>query len=207
MADSGQVPVQLLVSKLDARNPGRTLASVCNLGMVRASGAMAAALFVLGGCERSEPRRSAGTGIDSVPAVRPNDERPAPAQPPGSRPSADLREALEQLLRGPTAQQQAGDRHSWFSAETAGALRSVTVDSTGHATVEFRDLRPLIPNASSSAGSASLLAELDSAVFQFPGIRSVEYRMEGSCDLFWEWLQYGCHRVMRDSTIVSRVRG
>jgi len=168
---------------------------------------MIAALLVLGGCERSGPRRSAETGIDSVPVVQPNDEGPTPAQPPGPGPSADLRAALEQLLRGPTAQRPAGDRHSWFSAETAGALRSAGVDSTGHATVDFHDLRPLIPNASSSAGSALLLEELNSTVFQVPEIRSVEYRMEGSCDLFWEWLQYGCQRVMRDSTIGSRTRG
>jgi hypothetical protein len=182
------------------------LATVWNPGVLPAAGAMIAALLVLGGCERSVPRRSAETGIDSVPVARPNDERPTPAQPPGSRPSADLRAALGQLLRGPTARRPAGDSHSWFSAETAGALRSVAVDSTGHATVDFHDLRPLIPNASSSAGSAALLEELNTTVFQFPEIRSVEYRMEGSCDLFWEWLQYGCQRVMRDSTAVSRVR-
>lgn len=29
------------------------------------------------------------------------------------------------------------------------------------------------------------------------GIGSVEYRMEGSCDLFWEWLQYECRTVTR----------
>jgi hypothetical protein len=42
-----------------------------------------------------------------------------------------------------------------------------------------------------------LLQELNGTVFQFPEIRSVEYRMEGSCDLFWEWLQYGCRVVAR----------
>jgi len=161
---------------------------------------MIAALLVLSGCEASESRRSAEPGIDSVPVVRPNDERPVPPEPSGSRPPADLREAFERLLRGPVAQQQAGEKHSWFSAETANALRSAAVDSTGNAIVDFHDLRPLIPNASSSAGSASLLDELNSTVFQFTEIRSVEYRMEGSCDLFWEWLQYGCHIVVRDST-------
>lgn len=154
-------------------------------GVVRASGAIVAATLLVG-CEPSESRRSAETSGDSVP------ERAE------SGLSADLRAALEQLLRGPTVQPQTGDAHSWFSAETTGALRSATVDSSGHATVDFRDLQSLIPNASSSAGSTLLLEELNSTVFQFAGIRSVEYQMDGSCDRFWEWLQYGCHTVMRD---------
>lgn len=166
----------------------------------RASCALIAALLLLAGCEPSDSRRVPESGGDSVPLVDRNTERQAPAGPA----STDLRHALEQLLRGPTAQAQAGDHYSWFSARTADALRSVTVDSTGRATVDFHDLRPLIPNASSSAGSALLLDELDSTVFQFPDIRSVEYRMDGSCELFWEWLQYGCHIVVRDSVVVSR---
>ncbi|MCJ7628107.1 MAG: GerMN domain-containing protein [Longimicrobiales bacterium] len=165
---------------------------------MRASGAMAAALLLLVGCERPESRPSVETGRDSVPSAAPTNESPAPEQTAESPLSADLRTALERLLRGPTAPPQTAGAHSWFSRETADALRSATVDSTGHATVDFNDLRPLIPNASSSAGSASLLEELNSTVFRFPGIRSVEYRMEGSCDRFWEWLQYECHRVMRD---------
>jgi hypothetical protein len=27
----------------------------------------------------------------------------------------------------------------------------------------------------------------------------VEYRMEGSCEAFWEWLQFGCQKVLRPS--------
>lgn len=135
-----------------------------------ASGGAIAALLVVFGCEPPQPDRS-----------------------------AELRTALEQLLGGPSDSSAAGDATSWFSAETADALRSVTVDSTGHATVDFHDLRPLIPNASSSAGSALLLDELNATVFEIDAIQSVEYRMDGSCDLFWEWLQYGCQTVTRES--------
>lgn len=38
-----------------------------------------------------------------------------------------------------------------------------------------------------------MLQELEGTVFQFPEIQSVEFRIDGSCDLFWEWLQYACH--------------
>jgi spore germination protein GerM len=108
-----------------------------------------------------------------------------------------LRAALEWLVRGPTTAEGAAGIRSWFSEKTAGSLREVEVDTTGRAVVDFHDLRPLIPNASSSFGSTMLLQELNGTVFQFPEIRSVEYRMEGSCDLFWEWLQYGCRVVAR----------
>lgn len=106
-----------------------------------------------------------------------------------------LRAALEQLLQGPSDPRP--DVHSWFSSATADALRSVSVDSAGHATVDFEDLRTLIPNASSSAGSAMLLEELNTAVFSVEGVRSVDYLIEGDCERFWEWLQYSCQTIHR----------
>ncbi len=63
--------------------------------------------------------------------------------------------------------------------------------------VDVGDLRPLIPNASTSAGSEMLLAQLGATVFQFPTVASVEYRIEGSCDAFFEWLQRGCEVIER----------
>jgi hypothetical protein len=110
--------------------------------------------------------------------------------------NAGLETSLELLLRGPTAAERRAGLTSWFSDATAGALRSVTVRGDT-AVVNLADLRALIPNASSSAGSAMLLRELNATVFQDPAIRAVEYRMEGSCAAFWEWLQYGCRIVSR----------
>lgn len=111
--------------------------------------------------------------------------------------SVGLKTALEQLLQGPTAEERDDGVDSWFSEATAGALRSVTVDSAGRAVVDFRNLPSLIPSASSSAGSEMLLQQLNGTVFRFPEIESVEYRVEGSCERFWEWLQYECRVVER----------
>ena len=110
-------------------------------------------------------------------------------------PEGALRAALEQMLRGPVDAQP--QKHSWFSSATANALRSVSVDSAGHATVDFEDLRALIPNASSSAGSTMLLEELNTTVFSVAGVRSVDYLIAGSCERFWEWLQYSCQTIQR----------
>ena len=152
--------------------------------------AVVAALVLLAGCDDGETQRR-GDGA----ATRTGDGATSTAE---SAPTAELHGALEALVGG-RSEQVAGESASWFSAETADALRSVAADSAGHAIVDFHDLRALIPNASSSAGSAALLNELNATVFQFPGIHSVEYRMDGSCDHFWEWLQYGCQTVTRES--------
>lgn len=113
---------------------------------------------------------------------------------------AVLRASLEALLAGLTPAERAGSLGSWFSEETEGMLRGVTI-TEGHAVVDFDDLRPVIPNASSSAGSARLLAQLDATVFQFRSVESVEYRINGDCEAFNEWLQFGgCDRRTRPAS-------
>lgn len=134
---------------------------------------------------------------DSVDVVFTRGEDALRLRRPGRAGSPALRTALDALLAGPTPAEREAGVESWFSKETSGALRSAQVDSAGHAVVDFDDLRAIIPNAASSAGSRLLLVELNGTVFQFPEVDSVEYRMEGSCDAFWDWLQYGCHTVTR----------
>lgn len=104
--------------------------------------------------------------------------------------SGVLRAALEALLAGPTAPEREAGLETWFSSSTADLLDTVVIRS-GAAVVDFDDLRPIIPNASTSAGSRSLLAQLDATVFQFPSVKSVIYRINGDCEAFTEWLQAG----------------
>lgn len=156
---------------------------------------IAAAGLVAAGCDSPEPDTSSidtpvRAPVDTAPHGRMSD-----SEPTGSGAAGDLRSALQQLLAG--VQPASDSVHSWFSEETADALRSVAVDSTGHATVDFADLSVLIPNASSSAGSTLLLDQLNSTVFAIEGIESVDYLIEGRCDRFWEWLQYSCRTVER----------
>jgi len=150
-----------------------------------------AAALTLTGCGGGdrEPSRGAPDDVEVVSDYGPDSTRTAELAP-----DVALRIDLERLLRGDAVPESG---QSWFSAATAAALRSVSVDTAGHAIVDFADLRTLIPNASSSAGSAMLLEELNSTVFGVEAIRSVEYRMEGSCEQFWEWLQYSCQTVRR----------
>jgi hypothetical protein len=96
--------------------------------------------------------------------------------------------ALRQLLAGPTAAERADGIWSWFSARTAGMLRSVRV-ADGTAYADFADLRPVIPNASTSAGSAALLGELDATLKQFSTVRRTVYSLNGDVATFYGWLQ------------------
>lgn len=96
--------------------------------------------------------------------------------------------ALTQLLAGPTSAERKAGYWSWFGSATAGMLRSVRVaGSVGYA--DFRDLRPVIPNAGSSGGTAALLAELDATVKQFGNVRRTVYSLNGDVPAFYEWLQ------------------
>lgn len=108
-----------------------------------------------------------------------------------------LRAALEELVAGGSGEDRTSGTHTWFSEETRGVLREVALED-GRAVVDFDPGLPgLIPGANSSAGSDMLLTALDSAVFQFSGVDSVEYRLGGSCPAFWEWLQRECVMVTR----------
>lgn len=105
----------------------------------------------------------------------------------GGRPT--LRTGMEQLLAGPTAEEKAEGLGGWFSDATKQML--ISAEGEGDvARVDFKDLREVIPNASSSCGSASLLAQLDSTAKQFGATKTL-YSINGDLDAFYNWLQLG----------------
>ena len=96
--------------------------------------------------------------------------------------------ALRELLAGPTTGEAAAGFTSLFGPATADALLDASV-ADGIARVSFRDLRQILPNASSSCGSSALLAALDATLAQFPGVRGARYAFGGDEAAFYEWLQ------------------
>ena len=96
--------------------------------------------------------------------------------------------AIRALLRGPTAAERGKGYGGWFSSRTAGRLRNVSVDR-GIARIDFEDFSRLMPSASSSCGSALLLAQLDRTALQFATVRRAVYSFGGSTQAFYEWLQ------------------
>jgi hypothetical protein len=77
-----------------------------------------------------------------------------------------LRGAMAALLRGPTKVERANSCRGWFSQKAAGRLDDARVVD-GVALVDSRNFRRVISNASSSCGSALLLAQLDRTAEQF----------------------------------------
>jgi hypothetical protein len=160
-------------------------------------------LFAASACERTpEPpgtapaQHAAPPALTEVQVYFTRDEVQEPVTR-RVRSDAPLRGALGALLEGPTAEERRDGLGSWFSEQTAGMLRGVSIDEEGRAIVDFADFSGIIPNASTSAGSAMLLGELNQTVFQFSQIAEVEYRFEGSCDVFFNWLQRACTSVRR----------
>jgi germination protein M len=122
---------------------------------------------------------SEGNDCASTEVVR----RPAT---PGTYPLGD---ALAQLVAGPTPEEDDTGHHSWFSAATADLLTGAWI-ADGIAHVAFSPaLAQVIPNASSSCGSAGLLAQLDATVQAVPGVTGVVYSFDGVATAFSEWLQ------------------
>ena len=101
---------------------------------------------------------------------------------------AVLKGAMRVLLAGPTAAERRRGYGGWFSSKTANKLRAVLVRS-GVAYIDFSDMRRVIPNASSSCGSALLRAQLNKTATQFPSVRRTVYSFNGDRRAFYEWLQ------------------
>ena len=103
--------------------------------------------------------------------------------------AAPLRGALEELLAGPTAQERADGYEGWFSEATAHMLDGVRIDGRRAYVDLVADLPAVIPNASSSCGSFSLLGMLDATATQFPDVDEAWYSLEGDRASFYGWLQ------------------
>jgi hypothetical protein len=96
--------------------------------------------------------------------------------------------AMKALLAGPTKAERKKGYGGWFSAKTARMLRSARIDD-GTAYVDFRNFSRLIPNASTSCGSALLLAQLNRTATQFATVDRAVYSFNGSRGAFYNWLQ------------------
>lgn len=112
---------------------------------------------------------------------------------PRSVPASDdqLTAAMTALLAGPTSAEASQGYTSWFSRATADALIRARV-SGDTSYVDLKDLRTVIPNASTSCGSAALIAQLDVTAQQAGMTPKVRYAFEGRPKVFWEWLQASC---------------
>ncbi|HEX6125162.1 MAG TPA: GerMN domain-containing protein [Pyrinomonadaceae bacterium] len=97
--------------------------------------------------------------------------------------------ALQELLKGPTAE-EAKEYSGFRPPETNGILKRVTVKN-GAAYVNFtKAVYAQMGNATSSCGGG-FFSMVDATLMQFPTIKNVYYAIEGSTNDFYEWVQVG----------------
>ncbi len=99
---------------------------------------------------------------------------------------------LMQLFNGPTKEEKNDGYQSFFSILTKDILKSIKI-ANNTAYVDLTDIRTLIPNASSSCGSAQLLGQIDQTLGQFPSIEKVIIAINGDPQTFYDWIQVGCN--------------
>jgi len=110
---------------------------------------------------------------------------------------SDYASVLRELFRGPTTNELSEGYSSFFSNQTVDSV--IDVDIVGsRAYVNLKDIRALIPNASSSCGSQSLLSQMDTTLKQDGTITESVYAIDGKPRDFYEWLQYDCPDISND---------
>lgn len=103
---------------------------------------------------------------------------------------------LNELVAGPTEAERIAGFSSFFSSDTANVINSVTI-TDGEVVVDVSKGIRNIPNASTSNGLRTIVSQLRSTLFQFPNIKVIDIRMDGSCDAFWGWLESNCQSITR----------
>lgn len=101
-----------------------------------------------------------------------------------------IQATLNALLRGLTEEEIATGLSSVFRPETANSLNSVRLDGSA-LTVDLND-DILVGSYSTSTGSLYFMSELQANLFQFEDVETIEFRLNGSCEAFFNWLQGSC---------------
>jgi hypothetical protein len=99
--------------------------------------------------------------------------------------SGSLTLTMRALVAGPEPDERGDGFRSLFSPATADAVLSVARDG-GAVVVDLIDLGPM-PMLKVGVEGSTFLAALNNTMFQHEEVASVEYRIEGSCDRFWEY--------------------
>lgn len=100
--------------------------------------------------------------------------------------------ALEQLFLGPTAQEKSDGVIDYIiTEETSNTLNQIFIkDSIAY--LDWKDLRQVIPSASSSCGSTGFLKPIEATLKEFPTITKVIHAIDGQPSIFYNWIQIGC---------------
>lgn len=104
-----------------------------------------------------------------------------------------LTATLRELVKGPSGSELAAGFRSAFSEQTARALIGVEA-AGGRVVVDFQRFvrSPAISNITTSYGGLAFNTVLNANLFQYPQVEEVEYRVDGSCDAYWNAFEATC---------------
>ena len=106
-----------------------------------------------------------------------------------------LTTTLREMVKGVEPEEEELGFKSPFPEGAEGSFLGVSI-SEGTAFVEFS--AAVFPDgADTPEGSQILLSTINANVFKFDTIRAAEYRLDGSCDAFWQQLGGSCEVVTR----------
>lgn len=106
-------------------------------------------------------------------------------------PDEYLVKSLQELFKGPTAAEVDQGFTSFFSADTADILTDLKIQN-GTVYLNLKDIRPLIPNASTSCGSQALLSQIEETIKHTREFDRVIITIDQDAQAFYDWLQLGC---------------
>ncbi len=105
--------------------------------------------------------------------------------------------ALFHLFAGPVKKEKEEGYDSFFSDKTLYILKWVKI-TDGSAYVNLKDIRDIIPNASSSCGNEAFEAQIRKTIEQFVDIKKLVIAIEGDPQTYYEWNQTGCQDNLCD---------
>lgn len=106
--------------------------------------------------------------------------------------------AIDLLFAGPTADELKQGYVSAFSSKTK-AINIGSFVKNGILYINFSDIRKIIPNASTSCGSAQFSSEIETTAKQFSNVNKIIYAINSDPKTFYDWMQIGCPTTIEGS--------
>ncbi len=101
-------------------------------------------------------------------------------------------QTLNLLFLGPTEQEKAEGYTSVFSPENKDILKNLDISHDGIVYIDLYDIRPIMPEISSSCGSSQFIKSIEETLKQFQFVKKVIFAINGDPKIFYEWIQLGC---------------
>ncbi|HBB03143.1 MAG: Spore germination protein-like protein Gmad2 [Candidatus Peregrinibacteria bacterium GW2011_GWF2_38_29] len=105
--------------------------------------------------------------------------------------------ALKELFKGPLTGEKSLGYSSPFSSETSNILQGIKIENKT-AYINLIDIRKLMPNVTTSCGSAQFMSEIEKTVKYNTGVENIVIAIDKNPKTFYEWMQIGCDKKTKN---------